>query len=514
MFENRTSITLDVKSGAYHENDLISNPHTLSLLQDAANAGMLVAGTCTGVRVLAAAGVLNGKNATGNPKYSNEYTAAGANFVGAKHYPVIDGNIVTTTAGDFFNIQNCNAMAKVIDGIKKTNPGISDSEEFSTSEQQLANGVLQKTYGGIYSDGGRAVCQTNDGGFAIAGYTFSRGEGNADILFIKLDYNGNLIWLKTLGGTGNEYANSIAQCSDGNFIIAGYTTSYGSGEEDVIVVKTDADGNEMWLKYFGGAASDQANKVIVTSNGDYLVAGFTDSFCSSGNGSYIIVGDADITNQDLYQVYSIKTNGGQSTQWDQRTGRGTNYDYGITVSKLDDNNYIVLGNTKANSSGNDVYMLHLNESGAVLKREVIGDTRSDWGAQGIITNDRNYYIVPGHTNSSGAGLFDVLFLKIPISAITDVEEENVPKTNFSLMQNYPNPFNPGTVISFDLPEANFVAIKLYDLLGNEISTIINEYKPAGNYKINFDGSNLASGIYLCTMQAGSFIQTNKLILIK
>ena len=590
--------------------DLINNQHTLDLLKDAANAGMLVAGTCTGVRLLAAAGVLNGKNATGNPKYSSEYTAAGATFVGAKHYPVIDGNIATTTAGDFFNIQNCNAMAKVIDGIKKINPGIPDNDEFSTFEQQLTNGVLRKTYGGIYSEGGRAICQTNDGGFAIAGYTFSKGEANADILLIKTDADGNKLWEKTLGGTGNEYANSIAQCSDGNFIIAGYTTSYGSGEDDVIVIKTDVDGNEIWSKYFGGAASDQANKVIVTSTDNYLIAGFTDSFgtgeddfylicldqdgneiwtsvdgdansqfakdiietvdgdflvvgsagsfspegwgnrqvrlikydalgniistrdygestyqnwgnsiCSSNNGSYIIVGDADITYQDLYQVYSIKTDGGQSTEWNQRTGRGTNYDYGITVSKLDDNNYIVLGNSKSNASGNNVYILHLNESGSVLKPEIIGDIRSDWGAQGIVTADGNYYIVTGHTNSSGAGLFDVLFLKIPVITITSVNKEEAVKKDFSLLQNYPNPFNPSTTINYTIPGIGksrdlFVKLEILNLLGQPITTLVNEPQSPGTYNVKFDASNLPSGVYYYRLQADSFTQTNKMILVK
>jgi photosystem II stability/assembly factor-like uncharacterized protein len=85
---------------------------------------------------------------------------------------------------------------------------------------------------------------------------------------------------------------------------------------------------------------------------------------------------------------------------------------------------------------------------------------------------------------------------------------------FSLEQNYPNPFNPSTTIKFSIPTSEFVTLKVYDVLGNEVATLVNEEKPAGSYEINFDASNLSSGIYLYTVQAGSYTQTKKLILLR
>ena len=100
--------------------------------------------------------------------------------------------------------------------------------------------------------------------------------------------------------------------------------------------------------------------------------------------------------------------------------------------------------------------------------------------------------------------------------ILSAEEENnkqIP-TNFTLSQNYPNPFNPNTTIEYSIPKRSHVTIKVYDLLGREIATLINEEKPAGNYSVNFDGSDLSSGIYFYRLTASEFNQTKKLILIK
>ncbi|RPI72066.1 MAG: T9SS C-terminal target domain-containing protein, partial [Ignavibacteriales bacterium] len=95
----------------------------------------------------------------------------------------------------------------------------------------------------------------------------------------------------------------------------------------------------------------------------------------------------------------------------------------------------------------------------------------------------------------------------------DGNEETIP-VEFLLLQNYPNPFNPATTIKYDLPENNFTTLKVYDPLGNEIATLVNEEKPAGTYEVEFDASELSSGTYFYILQAGEFTETKKLILLK
>ena len=106
-------------------------------------------------------------------------------------------------------------------------------------------------------------------------------------------------------------------------------------------------------------------------------------------------------------------------------------------------------------------------------------------------------------------------LKLPGNTITQVVEEqkNIPGF-YSLKQNYPNPFNPSTTIEFSISERGYVTIKIYDILGKEVSTLVNEDKQPGSYEIKFNGTNLSSGIYFYELRAGNFFDVKKFILMK
>jgi hypothetical protein len=98
--------------------------------------------------------------------------------------------------------------------------------------------------------------------------------------------------------------------------------------------------------------------------------------------------------------------------------------------------------------------------------------------------------------------------------LVSVESEQFPANNFSLSQNYPNPFNPSTSIQYAVDSKQFVTLKVYDLLGREVATLVNEEKPTGKYELEFDGSKLPSGIYFYQLKAGGFVETRKMILLK
>jgi hypothetical protein len=102
---------------------------------------------------------------------------------------------------------------------------------------------------------------------------------------------------------------------------------------------------------------------------------------------------------------------------------------------------------------------------------------------------------------------------LEFSGITDVKD-NFTLYSYNLAQNYPNPFNPSTVISFQLPQEVFVTLKIYDILGNEVTTLVNEVKPAGDHNMNFDASGLSNGVYIYSFSAGPYQQTRKMILLK
>ena len=148
-----------------------------------------------------------------------------------------------------------------------------------------------KTYGGSYGDGAYSVQHTSDGGYIVAGGTYSFGAG-WDVFLIKTDAYGNIQWAKTYGGTREDWAYSVQQTSDGGYIVAGETNSFGAGW-DVFLIKTDAYGNVIWAKTYGGTNYDIASSVQQTSDGGYIVAGYTGSFGAGYSDVFLIKTDAN-----------------------------------------------------------------------------------------------------------------------------------------------------------------------------------------------------------------------------
>jgi hypothetical protein len=123
-----------------------------------------------------------------------------------------------------------------------------------------------------------------------------------------------------------------------------------------------------------------------------------------------------------------------------------------------------------------------------------------------LTLDNNGYVYAGTAN----GVW-----RRPLSEVTSIEERpTTPPSNYILSQNYPNPFNPSTKISWQSPVGSQQAIKVFDVLGNEIATLVNEYKPVGRYEVEFNAANLPSGVYFYQLKTGEFISIKKMILIK
>ena len=110
---------------------------------------------------------------------------------------------------------------------------------------------------------------------------------------------------------------------------------------------------------------------------------------------------------------------------------------------------------------------------------------------------------------AGAGILDIK----EVTGVAKSFEQQLPKA-FSLQQNYPNPFNPTTTINFSIPKSSYVTLKVYNILGKELVTLVNEERPAGNYKVIFNGSKFASGVYFYTFKAGNVVITKKLVLLK
>jgi hypothetical protein len=170
--------------------------------------------------------------------------------------------------------------------------GAGNGDFWLIKTDSFGNAQWNKTYGGANWDGALAVVQTGDGGYALAGSTLSYGAGNNDFWLIKTDPSGNAQWNKTYGGTSNDYANSVVQTGDGEYALVGCTNSYGLGNGDFWFVKADADGNAQWNKTYGGTQQDWACSVIQTSDGGYALAGYIGSSGPAGSDGFLVKTDA------------------------------------------------------------------------------------------------------------------------------------------------------------------------------------------------------------------------------
>lgn len=358
------------------------------------------------------------------------------------------------------------------------------------------NTIWTKRFGGNYQDGANSVDQTLDGGFIITGFTESFGVGGSDVWLIKTNSSGDTVWTKTFGGINNDFGSAVRQTSDGGYIITGYTESFGAGARDVWLIKTDILGNLQWSQTFGGNLDDRGFSSLETSDGGYIVTGFTESFGSGGS-----------------DVLLIKTDINGNPLW-YKTYGGVFDDGGYAIIQTSDGGFMISAHTASfGTGGGAVWMIKTDEFGDSLWTRIFNGGGFDRAFSVQQTTDYGY-IITGSTSSFGAGGYDVWLIK------TTPDITNIGQTSFglsseySLSQNYPNPFNSITEISWYSPIGALHTLKVFDILGNEVATLINEYLGAGKHKISFNAFNLASGLYIYKLQADDFIENKKMIYLK
>jgi hypothetical protein len=234
-----------------------------------------------------------------------------------------------------------------------------------------------KTFGGTNSDEAHSVQKTKDGGYILAGTTRSYGAGGADAWLIKIDSKGNELWNKTFGGKADDGANSVQQTSDGGYILAGYTESYGAGKHDVWLIRTDAKGIELWNRTFGGSNNDEASSVQQTSDGGYILAGSTYSYGADNSNAWL-----------------IKTNANGKAVWtrigDDIWGRKNGISEANSVEETRDSGYIFAGMTSVEDGGPMAAWIVKTDADGNKQWDTTFGGRADWANSILQTLDGGY----------------------------------------------------------------------------------------------------------------------------
>jgi hypothetical protein len=249
------------------------------------------------------------------------------------------------------------------------------------------NAQWSRDYGGNYFEYAQCVQQTTDGGYILAGRTYSFGAGSSDSWLVKTNAIGDSVWSRTYGGSNYDCANSVQQTFDGGYVVAGYTNSFTV--PSIYLVKTDAIGIAQWSRTF---AFGEAQSVQQTTDGGYIMAGYTESF-GAGHSDF----------------YLIKTNAAGESLW-ARTFGGTEYDFAFSVQQTSDGGYIVAGHEDYWGNANG-YLVKTDANGDSLWTHTFDGGNMDFAFSVRQTSDGGY-VMAGWTASFGLGDYDIYLEKI------------------------------------------------------------------------------------------------------
>jgi hypothetical protein len=256
----------------------------------------------------------------------------------------------------------------------------------SASAESPPDSTWMRAYGGPFTDTGMAVVQRPDGGFVFCGTTTASEGGSSDIFLTSIDAWGNTQWTRTYGGPDYDAAEDLVACPDGGYLIAGYTGSFGAGQSDVYAIRTDADGDTLWTRTYGGTGYEYGYGADL---------GF-------GGSGFVIAGSIDSWGAGMVDVYLVRIDDQGDTLWTRTIG-WTDSEWAMSVRPTTDGGYAILGTTRSFGFGNDdLLFIQTNSSGYPVDSRSYGGASNDNGNDLQQTADGGYILV-GSSQSYGTG---------------------------------------------------------------------------------------------------------------
>ena len=310
--------------------------------------------------------------------------------------------------------------------------------------------LFENTYGDASYDYGRSLIQTNDGGYLIVGNTSLLGDSYSNVLLVKIDHRGDQQWKKDYTFSSIDRLHSAKELLDGSLIMAGFSMSNTNSSKDLLVVKTDSQGNIEWQRTYGDLQDEIANSIDVSSDGNFIIVGeminantgyslcyllnidsegalnwsrtfggsqndYGYSVVSTNDAGFVVTGLTRSQGDNNGDAWLIKVDSEGEVQW-ERTYGGEGTESGRSVQQTDDGGYIIIGQTDSFGSGyNDAYLLKTDSQGNETWSQTFGGIGTDQGRHVVQTYDQGYAI-SGYTDSFGElGGFNFWLIKTGIS---------------------------------------------------------------------------------------------------
>tara|TARA_B100000579_G_C22844398_1_gene863492 strand:- start:591 stop:2624 length:2034 start_codon:yes stop_codon:yes gene_type:complete len=253
--------------------------------------------------------------------------------------------------------------------------------------------IFSNTYNDASFDYGRYLIQTNDDGYLVAGNTSLLGDNYSNVLMLKVDHTGEQVWRKDYTYSSNDRVNTVIELEDGSLVMAGFSTSNTNSSKDLLIMRTDSEGNIEWQSLYGDTRDEIANSISSASDGGFIIAG-------------------EITNENTgnSSCYLLKVNNNGEFEWDRSFGGSLN-DQGFFLISANDGGFVITGVTRSqNDSSGDLWLIKVNNTGEILWEKTFGGENFESGRSLQQTSDEGYIIV-GQTESFGNGNNDAYLLK-------------------------------------------------------------------------------------------------------
>lgn len=384
---------------------------------------------------------------------------------------------VTAGSGWYHPLEKTYDGGYVAIGFEET--GVNNYDFFLFKVNENGDTLWAKTFGGPMNDWGFTVHETSDHGFILMGTTISFGAGNIDALLVKTDSTGNVTWSKSYGGPEEDHGRNAIQTSDGGFLLAGQTFSFGALFGDAFLIKTDAAGDTLWTKMYGGSQGDAAWSMVETSQHAYVILGATNSFGFFSPAAIYLAAADQNGNFAWTKTFSDSTTHG-----------------GFVIDKTSDGGFIISGD--AANGGEDAYLLKLDSLGDMEWNKTYGKSYSDLAYTCRETNDHGF-ILTGLTTNPSTTFTDLLIIKTDSSG-TMMWNNTIGDTAYERGLGIEETSDGGYMISGEIYSQKKIYVLKTDSLGrtgcNESPAQLTEGVPAT--QISFPPTVFTNGNFIVT----------------